>query len=115
MAIPTLAQPPDPHNGGCVGLNRRDIRVRAAAEAIGRNDDGGANISIVLKDITVILDLARDLGLPLGVGSAASDALTAARDVDGGAPSLKRVRGRAPQLPAGSDAPPERCSRHSRA
>ncbi|HYI16790.1 MAG TPA: NAD(P)-dependent oxidoreductase, partial [Thermomicrobiales bacterium] len=45
------------------------------------NDDGGANISIVLKDITVILDLAHEIGLPLGLGTAASDALTAARDL----------------------------------
>ncbi len=44
------------------------------------NDDSGANISIVLKDITVILDLAREIGLTLGLGEAASEALTAARD-----------------------------------
>ncbi|MDQ3547468.1 MAG: NAD(P)-dependent oxidoreductase [Chloroflexota bacterium] len=44
------------------------------------NDDGGANISIVLKDITVILDLAREIGLPLGLGEAAGKALADARD-----------------------------------
>jgi len=56
------------------------------------NDDGGANISIVLKDITVILDLAREIGLPLGLGAAASDALTAARDLGYGARDIAALR-----------------------
>ena len=56
------------------------------------NDDGGANISIVLKDITVILDLARQLGLPLGLGAAASEALTAARDQGLGARDIAALR-----------------------
>jgi 3-hydroxyisobutyrate dehydrogenase-like beta-hydroxyacid dehydrogenase len=56
------------------------------------NDDGGANISIVLKDITVILELARELGLPLGVGSAAGQALAAARDQGLGARDIAALR-----------------------
>ena len=56
------------------------------------NDDGGANISIVLKDITVVLDLAREIGLPLGVGSAACEALTAARDQGLGTRDIAALR-----------------------
>lgn len=56
------------------------------------NDDGGANISIVLKDITVILELARELGLPLGVGSAAGQALASARDQGLGARDIAALR-----------------------
>jgi 3-hydroxyisobutyrate dehydrogenase-like beta-hydroxyacid dehydrogenase len=55
-------------------------------------DDGGANISIVLKDIIVILDLAREIGLPLGLGAAASQALTAARDQGLGARDIAALR-----------------------
>jgi len=56
------------------------------------NDDGGANISIVLKDISVILDLAREIDLPLGVGAAAHDALAAARDRGYGARDIAALR-----------------------
>ncbi|HEX5163823.1 MAG TPA: NAD(P)-dependent oxidoreductase, partial [Thermomicrobiales bacterium] len=67
------------------------------------NDDGGANISIVLKDITVILDLARELGLPLGVGSAAGQALTTARDQGLGARDIAALRLLFPGAAADSD------------
>lgn len=59
---------------------------------LAENDDGGANISIVLKDITVILDLAREIGLPLGLGSAASEALTTAHDRGLGARDIAALR-----------------------
>ena len=59
---------------------------------LAENDDGGANISIVLKDITVILDLAREIGLPLGLGSAASEALTTASDQGYGARDIAALR-----------------------
>lgn len=55
-------------------------------------DDGGANISIVLKDISVILELADEIGLPLGLGAAASDALTAARDQGFGGRDIAALR-----------------------
>jgi 3-hydroxyisobutyrate dehydrogenase-like beta-hydroxyacid dehydrogenase len=55
-------------------------------------EDGGANISIVLKDINVILDLAREIGLPLRLGSTASQALTDARDQGLGARDIAALR-----------------------
>ncbi len=55
-------------------------------------DDGGANISIVLKDITVILGLAREIGVPLGLGAAASKAVTTARDQGYGARDIAALR-----------------------
>jgi 3-hydroxyisobutyrate dehydrogenase/2-hydroxy-3-oxopropionate reductase len=56
------------------------------------NDDGGANISIVLKDSTVILELAGELGLPLGVAAAAGQALAAARDRGLGSRDIAALR-----------------------
>ena len=68
------------------------IFERAFPLMLARNDDGGANISIVLKDITVILDLAREIGLPLGLGAAAGAALTAARDQGLGGRDIAALR-----------------------
>ncbi len=59
---------------------------------LARRDDGGANISIVLKDISVILDLAQQIGLPLELGAAASEALTVARDQGLGARDIAALR-----------------------
>jgi 3-hydroxyisobutyrate dehydrogenase/2-hydroxy-3-oxopropionate reductase len=56
------------------------------------DDAGGANISIVLKDINVILDLAREIGLPLGVGAAASETLTEAQERGYGARDIAALR-----------------------
>lgn len=68
------------------------IFERVFPRMLAGDDDGGANISIVLKDINVILDLAREIDLPLGVGAAAREALTAARDRGFGARDIAALR-----------------------
>jgi 3-hydroxyisobutyrate dehydrogenase-like beta-hydroxyacid dehydrogenase len=60
--------------------------------------DGGANISIIDKDIGIILDLAQTLGLRLDLGSAARGALAAARDQGLGGQDVAALRLAEPTL-----------------
>jgi 3-hydroxyisobutyrate dehydrogenase-like beta-hydroxyacid dehydrogenase len=68
------------------------IFERAYPLMLAGNDDGGANISIILKDITVILELAREIGLSLSVGAAAAETLTEARDRGYGSRDIAALR-----------------------